>query len=290
MAILTSEGAETLVEGASGGSPEGSIDEPVTVWESVRIGPFQTKIIEEWVKSLLRDTSYVMITPLRVEGRPQETKPIPPGLHILHAYTHLKNSSERVSLVVRNVSDSHIYLKKGVPMARVVSASLVPPTELSPEMEATLGAESQPKPMSVAVRQEKLLEKLNLDGLAHWSPENVVAARELVLAYHDVFTLESNELGCTSAIEHEIRIENDEPFKEWFWHIPPPLLEEVCTSLRDMLETGAIHLSQSLGATWLSWSERKTVLCISALTSGTSMCVQRRTHTPCLRFRRPWKA
>ena len=245
MAILTSEGAETLVEGASGGSPEGSIDEPVTVWESVRIGPFQTKIIEEWVKSLLRDTSYVMITPLRVEGRPQETKPIPPGLHILHAYTHLKNGSKRVSLVVRNVSDSHIYLKKGVPMARVVSASLVPPTELSPEMEATLGAESQPKPMSVAVRQEKLLEKLNLDGLAHWSPENVVAARELVLAYHDVFTLESNELGCTSAIEHEIRIENDEPFKEWFWHIPPPLLEEVCTSLRDMLETGAIHLSQS---------------------------------------------
>ena len=76
-----------------------------------------------------------------------------------------------------------------------------------------------------------MLEKLNLDGLAHWSPENVVAVRELVLAYHDVFTLESNELGCTSAIEHEIRIENDKPFKEWFRRIPPPLLEEVHASL-----------------------------------------------------------
>ena len=91
---------------------------------------------------------------------------------------------------------------------------LVPPAELSPEMEATLGEESRPEPLSLAVRQEKLLEKLNLDGLAHWSSENAVAARELVLAYHDVFALESNELGCTSAIEHEIRIENDEPFKE----------------------------------------------------------------------------
>ena len=99
--------------------------------------------------------------------------------------------------------------------------------------------------MSVAGRQERLLEKLNLDRLAHWSPENVVAARELVLAYHDVFTLESNELGCTSAIEHEICIEDDEPFKEWFWRIPLPLLEEVCASLRDMLEAGAIHPSQS---------------------------------------------
>ena len=57
--------------------------------------------------------------------------------------------------------------------------------------------------------------------------------------------LEGNELGCTSAIEHKICIKNSEPFKEQFWHIPPPLLEEVHTSLRDMLEAGAIHPSQS---------------------------------------------
>ena len=63
-------------------------------------------------------------------------------------------------------------------MARVMSASPVPPTELSPEVEAILGMESRPEPMSVVVRQEKLLEKLNLDGLAHWSPENAVAVRE----------------------------------------------------------------------------------------------------------------
>ena len=126
--------------------------------------------------------------------------------------------------------------------------------------------------MSVAARQEKLLDKLNLDGLANWSPENAMAVRELVLAYHDVFALESNELGCTSAIEHEIRIENDEPFKEWFRRIPPPLLEEVCASLRDMLDAGAIHPSQPLGAMRSSWSGRKMALCISAWTSGISMC------------------
>ena len=97
----------------------------------------------------------------------------------------------------------------------------------------------------MAVRQERLLEKLNLDGLAHWSPENAVVARELVLAYHDVFALESNEFSYTSAIEHEICIKNDKPFKEWFWHIPPPLLEEVSASLQDMLEAGVIYLSQS---------------------------------------------
>ena len=70
--------------------------------------------------------------------------------------------------------------------------------------------------MSVAARQGKFLEKLNLNGLAHWSPENAAAVRELVLAYHDVFALESNELGCTSAIEHEIHTEHSEPLKECF--------------------------------------------------------------------------
>ena len=186
-----------------------------------------------------------MITPLRVEGRPRETKLLPLGLHVLHAYTRLKNGSGRVSLVVRNMSDSRIFLKNGVPVVWVVSASLVPPAELSPEMEAALGEESRPEPLSVAARQEKLLEKLNLDGLAHWSPENAVAVRELVLAYHDVFALESNELGCTSTIEHEIHIKNDDPFKERSRCIPLPLLEEMRTSLQDVLEAGAIHLSQS---------------------------------------------
>ena len=169
MAVLTSEGAETLVGGASGGPPEGSIDELVMVQESVCLGPFQTKIIEGWVKPLLGDTSYMMITSLRAEGQTRESKPLPPGLHVLHAYTCLKNGSGKMSLVVRNVSDSHIFLKKGVPVARVVSASLVQPVKLSPEMEATIGMESWPKPLLVAMRQEKLLEKLNLDGLANWS-------------------------------------------------------------------------------------------------------------------------
>ena len=202
--------------------------------------------MEGWVKPLFGDTAHTMITLLKAgEGQLQEARPLPLGLHVLHTYTCLKNGSGRVSLMVRNMSDSHIFLKKGVPVVQVMLASLVPHMELSPEMEATLGTEARQEPMSVVARQEKLLEKLSLDGLAHWSLRNAVVVRELVLAYHDLFALECNELGCTSAIEHEIRIKNSEPFKEQFRCIPPPLLEEVCASLQYMLEAGAIHLSQS---------------------------------------------
>ena len=190
--------------------------------------------------------AHVMIMPLKAgEGQLWEARPLPLGLHVLHVYTCLKNGSGRVSLMVRNMSNSHIFLKKGVPVAHVMSASLVSPTELSPEMEAALGTEAKPEPMLVVVRQEKLLEKLNLDGLAHWSLRNAAVVRELVLAYHNVFGLESNELGCTMAIKHEICIDNSEPFKEQFRSIPPPLLEEVHVSLWDMLDAGAIRPSQS---------------------------------------------
>ena len=153
---------EAQSEGASGGPQEVDMDELVTVRESICLGPFQTEIIEG------------------------QARPLPPGLHILRAYMCLKNGSSRVSLVVRNMSDSHILLKKEVLVAHVVSVSPGRPTELLPEMEATLGTEAKPEPMSVMARQEKLLEKLNLDGLAHWSLRYAVVARELVLAYHDV--------------------------------------------------------------------------------------------------------
>ena len=244
-AVLAPGSAETHTEGASRGPQEVDVDELVMVRKSVHLGLFQTEIIEGWVKPLLGDTAHIMVTLLKVgEGQPRDSRPLPPGLHVLHVYTHLKNGSGKVSLVVRNMSDSHIFLKKGVLVVWVVSASLVPPMELSLEIEAVLGVEARLEPMSVVVRQEELLEKLNLDRLAHWSPGNAVAVRELVLGYHDIFMLEGNKLGCTSAIKHEICIKNSEPFKEQFQHIPPSLLEEVRASLRDMLEAGAICPSQ----------------------------------------------
>ena len=201
---------EAQSEGTSGGPQEVDVDELVMVRESICLGPFQTKIMEGRVKPLFGDMAHVMITPLKAgEGQPWEARPLPPGLHILHVYTHLKIGSGRVSLMVRNMSDSHIFLKKGVPVVRVVTRD-----------GSHSRHRSQTVPMLVMARQEKLLEKLNLDGLAHWSPRNAAVVRELVLAYHDVFVLESNELGCTSAIEHEIRIENSKPFKERFRRIP----------------------------------------------------------------------
>ena len=131
-------------------------------------------------------------------------------------YTKLKMSSSKVSVVVRNMSESLVFLKKGMRVAWVVSTSLVLSTELSMEMEAVLGTVDRRSSLLVTEQQRKLLEKLNLDGLSNWTPQNAMAACELVLIFHDVFALDGSELGCTSVVEHEIQITDSEPFKECF--------------------------------------------------------------------------
>ena len=63
--------------------------------------------------------------------------------------------------------------------------------------------------------------------------------------YHDIFLLEPGKLGCTGLGKHEIRVVDDEPFKEGFWRIPPPMVEKVKVHMKEMLEMGAICPSQS---------------------------------------------
>ena len=86
---------------------------------------------------------------------------------------------------------------------------------------------------------------LDLLGLDQWPQEKVEHAHEMLMEYHDIFSLNDNELGCASQVKHNIKLTNDEPFKEWFQHIPPLLLEEVRTHMNDMLQAGAIRPSSS---------------------------------------------
>ena len=65
------------------------------------------------------------------------------------------------------------------------------------------------------------------------------------MEHHHIFSLEKNEIGCTDSAEHVIELMDDEPFKERFWWIAPPLLEEVRENLQEMLDGGAIQPSKS---------------------------------------------
>ena len=75
--------------------------------------------------------------------------------------------------------------------------------------------------------QEKLFEELELSRLESWPPDLAEAARSHLAKYHDVFSIKPGKLGCTHSITHMIKVTNDNPFKEQFRQIPPPMVEEV---------------------------------------------------------------
>ena len=203
--LLSQQGTVAEDQGAAGDGPVEhwamasqlpvgqDIDEPVYIKENVRLGPFQTRIVECRVKPLIEESTQVMVMPMRAGStQSRGVQLLPLGLHVLHAHTRLKMSSSKVSMIIRNMSESPAFLKKGVQVAWVVSALPVPPAELSLEMEAALGMEYRHPSLLVAEWQGKLLEKLNLDGLSNWTPQNAAVVWELVLTFHDVFVLDAN--------------------------------------------------------------------------------------------------
>ena len=52
-------------------------------------------------------------------------------------------------------------------------------------------------------------------------------AVDLFREYHYIFAFTDLKLGCTSKIKHEVKLDNETPFKDCYYHIPPHQFEEV---------------------------------------------------------------
>ena len=134
-----------------------------------------------------------------------------------------------------------------------MAANAVPDAQCLPDLLKKLDDEdpNRPEPVKLSTqqRQDLLLAALQkdsgLDHLKEWPPDLAQKAVALLLEFHHVFSLEPNEIGCTDATEHVIKLMKDEPFKERFRHITPPLVDEVCQHIQEMLDGGTIGPSQS---------------------------------------------
>ena len=132
---------------------------------------------------------------------------LPNGLYVMRMYTELKDGSQSVSVVLRNLTAQPIHLARGRVIGRVAAANAVPEAQCSPDLLKKLGDEGkdklEPTKLSMQQRQELLLATLEKDGrldhLKDWLPELAKRAKALLLEFHHVFSLEPNEIGCTDA-------------------------------------------------------------------------------------------
>ena len=70
---------------------------------------------------------HVMVAPIGVaEVKSGRACQLPPGLQVLHVYTMVTTGSRQISIVVQNMTDNDIFLKKGAHVVHVVSVMLEP--------------------------------------------------------------------------------------------------------------------------------------------------------------------
>ena len=145
--------------------------------------------------------------------------------------------------MLRNNTRDWLEIKKGVPVARMVTTNEVPKVT---NLFSTEQTKEQPT-LTEMERQDLLLEKLDLSGLEAWPQEQAEQAHRLLKEYHDIFSLEKHDMGHTNATKHKIVLKDPDapPFKEQFCRIPPPQLDEVREHLKLMLDAGVIQPSNS---------------------------------------------
>ena len=101
-------------------------------------------------------------------------------------------------------------------MAWVVAALPVPEPPKSKGLWEGTNKSPDLHTLRLTVRQGhgKLFYELDLSGLDSWTPELADAAHWLLAKYHDIFSVDPAELGCTHSTEHIIKVTDDTPFKE----------------------------------------------------------------------------
>ena len=68
--------------------------------------------------------------------------------------------------------------------------------------------------LTIRQRHGRLFDELDLSGLDSWAPELADKAHWLLAECHDIFSLDSVELGCTHSTKHTIKVTDDTLFKE----------------------------------------------------------------------------
>ena len=225
------------------------LDSDVKLVKDMTIGPFKT--VE--AKGVLKKTPNhyrrinVVVDDLREDQQCRD-------IAVVHQLQILKPGSDRIPVILQNLSGRTLKLKTGTNVAHVEASQVIAPLDSSIIQENMYGkatgnipkeSQSEKSLEKNDYRLLKILEKLDLKGIESWTEQQQHSVRKLLEEYQHLFALNLKELGKTSLVQHEIQLSDKTPFKERYRRIPPHQYEEVRKHLQEMLDIGAIHRSTS---------------------------------------------
>ena len=108
---------------------------------------------------------------------------------------------------------AHVEASSVVPSLMTFQSSKNAPEKV---VEKTLKSNKKNLPKGNSSRLEKLFESLNLKGIESWNEQQQQSARNLITQYQHLFAMNWSELGKTSLVQHDVKLNDMTPFKEWY--------------------------------------------------------------------------
>ena len=176
--------------------------------------PFSSHVIPmKTMEAYLGECLNVMVQALYIQDGT-----LLPGLTMQNTYTELRKGSKKAVVVVWNHTAYPQTLWKKTSVARAIPMQLLPKTPKPESLPVPDKVCPDPQTPKLMIRQRhgKLFDELDLSGLASWAPKLADKTHQLLAKYHDIFSLDPAELGCTHSTEHTIKVTDDTPFKEHF--------------------------------------------------------------------------
>ena len=173
--------------------------------------PFSSLVIPvKTTEAYLEECLNVMVQALHAQDGT-----LPPGLTMQNTYTELRKGSKKVVVVVR-INTAYPQTLKKTPVARAMAVQPVPktPEPGSLQVQDEVCPDPQTPKLMIRQRHGRLFDELDLSSLDSWAPKLVDKAHQLLTKYHDIFSLDLAELGCTHSTKHTIKVTDDTPFKE----------------------------------------------------------------------------
>ena len=175
------------------------LDSNVKLVRDITLGPFET--IK--TKGILRKTPNhykrmnVVVNDLG-ERRPYKY------IVVVHQLQIVKPGSDRIPMVLQNLSGRTLKLKKGTNVAHVEASQVVPlfdyPLERGDVCEGiteniTKRSQSEDLTKEKGERMIRILEKLDLTGIELWTEQQQCSIKKLLKEYQHLFALNLKELG-----------------------------------------------------------------------------------------------
>ena len=206
------------------------IDKVLKLARHTTISPFET--IE--VKGIIKTPNHYKCVNVVVDNLPK--KQCCKHITVTQQIQTLKPGSNKMPVVLRNLSCRTLKVRKGMKIAHVEASNIVPTMVNQRLPENVLNREAGNAPKSTLLKNvlnvkeeriEKILKTLSLQGIKSWSEQQQQSAKSLIREYQHLFALTLNKLGKTSLVQHDIKLDDETPFKERHGKIPPHQYEEV---------------------------------------------------------------